>query len=907
MNSKSRSIAVCLMGIFLILAVLAGALLLNNSLPAAAAEPAESIAIDRALYEFEDDNSKNSYSFSTAKRVSAFSNGKSALGTLTVRGTALTESVYNGVQAIGVDAGTSVVFSYKQNVASSIKYSSKTWKLSDEAAQTIAGYSVGTIKSGAVLVLKSKDGIRWESTGAKMVNINGSTFEFAPEGEEIGSGTYYKFLSVNEMYYEYVSGTHTQWVWWPFKKKTVTDYASVYKNFGQESTVYLCSNNPSAVSFTSKATDAYEIKDDELSEEEIEFLAKGKTLTDKSVSFSEISVNDFGNTCFSLSCSYNGGAFESFSSGKVFSEAGAYLFRIRTPLGKTREISLYIVHPGEDLAFSQYFGEGLTDASLRIYDPSKAVPVYMTGKEFSISPASANLPGIYGTVYHFADESALESNTYDVFCTFAGLTEKFTDTLENEGYYIFDLYSSDPAAASGEIAHYSFRLCIQSREDYAPSVNASLIQSTKRNDLFARKVYAVSLPTAGGGCFVYCFPYTTGYYDMAYSLAENIELLSVEDYGSYYFYKSENSNTKQKYTSKAKLFEAIAGFAEKNVDTLYLEANAEYLTQAAEQETLADLSAQSIERDVCVVTDESVKKALQAEEVYLNGFTFLQAADYETDTVMALDEAGHQYRIPYGADAGSIFTSTTRVTITEENWHGRTVYDTIYYAPEENEGSLTLSLSGENVRLDKLSRSTPAGHSVSIAAAGDEYDSQSLLIVTDEAGNREVMLLSEAEGYSFPDEDKAYTLCIVNRFGTELSFTLSVQKAPEQIVFPSDVTDDPLRQEDAGAAPLPNTAEQPDAVPPAEQETPAAEPVQNEAPATETAQNEAPAAETAQNETTQTLSGSVEAEKVQGGIPEAAAQSGGSDAKTIIAASSASGGTALLSAAIAFFLRRRRI
>ena len=93
-----------------------------------------------------------------------------------------------------------------------------------------------------------------------MVNINGSTFEFAPEGEEIGSGTYYKFLSVNEMYYEYVSGTHTQWVWWPFKKKTVTDYASVYKNFGQESTVYLCSNNPSAVSFTSKATDAYEIK-----------------------------------------------------------------------------------------------------------------------------------------------------------------------------------------------------------------------------------------------------------------------------------------------------------------------------------------------------------------------------------------------------------------------------------------------------------------------------------------------------------------------------------------------------------------------------------------------------------------------------------------------------------------------
>ena len=74
----------------------------------------------------------------------------------------------------------------------------------------------------------------------------------------------------------------------------------------------------------------------------------------------------------------------------MFSEAGAYLFRIRTPLGKTREISLYIVHPGEDLAFSQYFGEGLTDASLRIYDPPKAVPVYMTGKEFSISPASAN-------------------------------------------------------------------------------------------------------------------------------------------------------------------------------------------------------------------------------------------------------------------------------------------------------------------------------------------------------------------------------------------------------------------------------------------------------------------------------------------------------------------------------------
>lgn len=789
-----KSVCISLLALLAILAVTVGLMLTNALVSTAAAETqTDTITLSANLYEFADDNSNNSYGFSSIRQVSKYSNGTMSLGSLYVQGTSLTESTYNGVQAIGVNTGTSLTFTYKQNVSSQ-SYNGHTWHLSSEGATTIAGYSVGTIGNGAIIVLQSTDGKTWSNTGAKMVGINGKTFKFYPNGYDVQNGTYYKFLSVAETYYSYVSGSHKEYPngwcrFWGCHGYWVDDYANAYKNLGQETTVFVCANNPSAVSFTSKATADFKIKNDSLTDEEISFLEKGTTLVDQSVSFSSITVDNLKNGCFEITYSYNDGDVTKLTSEKkTFNAPGKYCFKVRTPLGKEKETTIYLISPQEDLAYSQYFGKGLVDSSKHIYDTTKAVPVYMVGKEFTVSPQSEYLPGLYGKVYYYKDDAALKANSYSIEYEWSGLTSSYTASFQKEGYYIFDLFSSNPSIASGEIVNYSFRLYIKDDAQYAPTVNYDLLTSTSRNVSFVRKAYAVTLKTAGGGSFVYCFPHTPEYYDLAYEVAENIELLSVENHNGYYYYKSENSNTKIPYTTKTKLFEAISTFAKRNVCTLYLEADTEYLTQSADDAVLKDLTRQSINKDTCVVMNEAIKKALQATEIYANGYKFTQVADYESDVVMALDEKGNQYRIPYGRTLGDLFTTTQELTITEENWHGRKTYKVIYYAENENKGEITLNISGQDTIINSGNAATVSlvGDTVNIKNGGDPYDSQSMIIISDASGHREVMLLSEAAGYVFANADMQYEIRIVNRFGVAYSFNLTVQQCEEKNTTAND-------------------------------------------------------------------------------------------------------------------------
>lgn len=765
----------------LLIALCAVAVIPSSTKASAATLNSYTLSSDK--YEFVDNTG---YKFESANKKTSYPNGLSKLGNLTVSGEDLTVTTYNGVQAIGINKGTSLTFTYKQSISSSITYGGHTWMLGSDSATEIAGYSVGTIGSGAIIILSSKDGSNWSTTGSRMVEINDKTFTFAPSGTELKESRYYRFLSVAETHYAYKIGSHKEYPngwckFWGCHGYYVDDYSNYYTNLGQMTTVYVCPNNPE-VSFTSKATANYEFNSEaELTDEDVAFLRQGATLTDGGVSFSSITVNDLGNTCFKIYLSYNGEDEKSISSGTTFSQEGQYVFRVRTPLGAEKKTTLYIVNSGDDLGFSNYFAEGIIDGTKRMLNTTKAVPVYMVGKEYTIAPQSEWLPGLYGELWYFRDETAVENEDGDLVQEFKGLREMFHGQFDKQGYWIFNLFSSDPNVSGTEIVNYSFRIYTWDNPEYAPTVNYDLLTSTARNDLFSRRVYAVSLPTAGGGMFVYCFPHTSEYYDLALSTAEQIELLSVEEYedmnGKYYYYKSRTSNTKEKYLSKSKFFEAIAYFAQKNVDTLYLEADTEYLTRSADEDTLKDLTKQSISKDVCVVLNESIKKELQAPEIYLNGFKFISVADYESYVVMACDENGNQFYIPYGTDMEEVFNETTQVRIAEVNWNKQRVYEAIYYKPGDNFGEILLNLSGEQQTFNQFSTDTITGFNVSIVSAGDDFDSQSMLSITDSKGERTVMLLSEAAGYGFGEG--RYTLKITNRFGTSYALELEVTAVPD--------------------------------------------------------------------------------------------------------------------------------
>lgn len=341
---------------------------------------------------------------------------------------------------------------------------------------------------------------------------------------------------------------------------------------------------------------------------------------------------------------------------------------------------------------------------------------------------------------------------------------------------------------SGEIVEYTFAFAISNDTSYAPKLNRELLTSTDRNILYASKIFTVAVKTAGGGSYLYSFPATESYRSMAYDLAEQVEALSIESYTSsdgtpYWYYKSrDNAAVKIRYEGnkgKELLYEVLAYYATQNINAIYVEPGSQYAVVPVEDiESLKDITKNSIERDVKVVCDESLKKALQATEVYLNGFVYQQFADYESASVVATDVAtGKEYIIPYGVDMSAVFDDTVRVHIKESNWNGSTELEAIYYAPGDNSGRMTLIIDGEEAQVNKNSAgSVYSANRIRIGLASDPFDSQSVLILHNEnTGERKALLLNEASGLYLPEG--TWKVSIVNRFNTGYSIEVTVKES----------------------------------------------------------------------------------------------------------------------------------
>ena len=163
---------------------------------------------------------------------------------------------------------------------------------------------------------------------------------------------------------------------------------------------------------------------------------------------------------------------------------------------------------------------------------------------------------------------------------------------------------------------------------------------------------------------------------------------------------------------------------------------------------------------------------------------------------MCVDQAGNQHYIPYNVPLNELFDSTQRLIITEVNWNANRVYEVIYYQGGDNAATLSLRIDNEVVNAN--SSSEISGNSVSIVEGIDEYDSQSILSILDEDGNREVMLLSESAGYSFSKGE--YTLKITNRFATtiELKLTVYNDETPQGVLNGENTNPEKVSKEEAG-------------------------------------------------------------------------------------------------------------
>lgn len=701
--------------------------------------------------------------------VSETSSGHLSLGRLTITGD-VTRERWNSYGAFGINGG---------NVSFEFRFSSgdnnvgiHDWNLSSDTNTAIAGHTVGEIGTGGIIVLRSFNGGKtWEEMGASMVNMtNATTFKFTPNGADVGRGVLLRFVAAREMVCTHFS--HREG--WLFKKDV---YVTHYSNEMAFFEVYLASNT-ATIGLFNKITDEADVKSEldapDLTPEQVEILRLGSSLRDGSVSLNEVRIDTLGNSSFDVDVSHNGGDYYEEGNGTVLRDHGHYKVRVRTQFGKEDVINLWILDPGQDLAYGRYFGNSFIDQSTRIFHEDSELPVYMKGTKLHLY-AEDHLPALYGQVIRYD----FSGNNPVTVADFNGYSGRWDHACE-EGIYVAH-FEAGNRNATGEVITYTFEFIVIDDPDYRPYVNKGLLNSPDRKGNLVTRVYTVSLGSAGGGSYLFEFPATKTGYDQALAFAEELELRFIENHGEeWYYYKNLNhSGPKTIFKNKADLYAAVHAHAQENVTLEALDHNDVYATMTLEKAVEA-VEKTSISQDVRVVTDEAVRASLVADLPLLNGFSFEQAAVFETESVVLKDSKGNTIKVPYGVPVEKILSASGLYTVVEDNWHGSTEYQALFFA----EGAVTACLElavKDGTTEDRVvvnNGNTPSlnGYHVEILAAEDTLDEHSILIVDSEAGRRQ-MLLSEAKGLVL-NEEGAYRLTIKNRLGNSISCNVIIGAAP---------------------------------------------------------------------------------------------------------------------------------
>lgn len=797
MKKTLKLTSFCLAIIMMVLAVL--------PLTAFAAE-SENVSQTQTLevenYTIHNMTDNSGYVPSNSNKVSAFCSGHTRLGTLKVTGN-IEKKSYNGVEAYAVYGGE-ISFEYKQTWTN--KNNGYDWKLSDDTYTSINGIGTGTIGDGGFLVMKSTDdGATW-TKAATSVDINGEKITFTPDGKDIQASVMYKFITVLESKYDYTyqSGTITKypsygdapwylhlnpaavgiWVLANGWEEPVYSTATHYENLAQQSIVYVASDS-TEVGFYSTATDNYDISSafEDVAAETLEILKKGTTLSNNSVSFDQIRVDKLGNSSFDVVCSYNNSSFFTVEDGEIFTQPGKYHFVITTKFLTQRELDIFILNPSDDMAYSQYFGDSFVSQNKRVFDKNSQLPVYMVGSSLNVAPA-ANVPGLCGHIYRYADAAAVDADEYEIVHTFTAQTEAATITLDQTGIYCADLFAGDPNAC-GEIIHYGFYLIVVDNEDYKPTVNLEMLTSADRHVMLKTSGYAVNFATAGGGSYVFMFEATSEGYEAALEFSEAIEYRFIEEYeangNKYYYYKAHGtSGLKERFDSKVELYDAVTNYAKANVNLTYTNNTEAYATMTMD-EAVANIENTSIRNDIKVCIDPQIRDNLVAEDIILNGYVFYQAAIYESSTVTATAEDGTVYTIPYDTAVETVLPGTGRYLITESNWHGINSYYVTYIAADEVTGSISYvaykdyaEFSG---KIDSAVDAVIEANTITLVSAEDKYDTQSIVTIS-RVGERKNMLLSEIDGYTI-SEPGLWSITITNRCGFATTTTVKLTEAPK--------------------------------------------------------------------------------------------------------------------------------
>lgn len=608
----------------------------------------DSMKIKGSLYEM---TTKIDYEYEGLVPLTVTQSEHDFAGELVISGKDILESKYEGTLAYGASGNVSFSFNYDVEPDNG-----NGWHIVEDKEKNVLGRKLDdNILRGAMFIEKSKDGVNYEDAVNPTLDFFNSETSgitlYSTSGEDISNGIFLRFIFTYKV--DKVDGKYLYLI----DKKDHSRIVEVYDFYVVE--------NSGVISIHNLSTNEELLKSDEYSQE---LLKHGETLVDGSVTRDGFSIEQFANS-YEITVQKNDEKVKLYKAGEKYTEDGKYVITVNTKLNKKISKTIYVFKGGNDKGYSTYFGDGLVQAE-RVFRDGQ-VPTYARGGQIHINEINQSIPALNVIVTNLEDNSTL----YSV----KSVRSEQTVALA-PGRYRVKISNGDNEKA-GSTYCYTFKFDVIDEES-APYVNSYKLFNTEQIEDIQSKHYEVSYQTTSGGYIYVCFSLDS--YDEALDYARDIEGRFVEEAedGNYYYKAIDNANVKVKYYDKTELTAAREYYAKQNVEISYFNVLDKFTYQTYENNLLECLEDLNITESIKVFPSQNEKDKLIQRVPYLNGFTFIQASDYDVISVEAQNvKTGVISEIKLGRPVNEQLSESAVYHIKETNLYGKTKeYNASYMA-----------------------------------------------------------------------------------------------------------------------------------------------------------------------------------------------------------------------------------
>ena len=672
--------------------------------------------IEGKSYEFEDGTG---YNFEELLPVSKMTYGTKSLGTFSISGEITDVSTYRKMPAYGVSGNIHFSYSYNGWLQNRKK---EQWNLNNDTANSINGEILsGSIGFGTVLVQMSSDGSVYSNLHPVtncFNNLSELSDFYTTNGIDVAQGKYYRIIFAYETRIKVGETANFPDFWNKTEQFNYKNHAEVYE-------FYVCRND-GIISLHNLA-----VKEDSIVEEGVssEILLRGETLIDGSTTTRGFEIDKLGTSYF-VSVYKNGIKLVSNANdGQQFTENGKYKITAITKLGKQVTTNICVFNGGEDKGFSSYFNNYIVEGN-RVYR-NKDYPIFDKDSKIKVIKRDQYIPQLYGKI--------INQTTTEEF--------SFTETLESEtisltaGVYIGSFYAGNPNIA-GSVYQYNFNFEIIN-EKSAPYINYyNLTHSDNLEDL-AAKHFEVAYPTTKGGYVFVCF--SSDSYTDACNYAYEIEKRYIEKRPDGLYYKSEdNPNEKVKYIDNIKLTELLNKYASSNVVINYFNAKDEFTYRTLSNNSLSELEALNVDESVRVFPSQEEKEKVFARKPFINNFSFLQVADFDSVSITAYCyKNGINYQLAYNKPISEQLTISSMYKIIEKNVYGdEKEYEVCFMCENLTQSCWEITNNG-NVEIENITLSSSINNPIITA------DSVLIKTISNEFDDNAIVSIKASNVYSF--------------------------------------------------------------------------------------------------------------------------------------------------------------